>query len=157
MLCLLCFSAGFCARIIEACQLMWSIFVGNVSVDGCIDSLMDRQLGFKVSDAYVLCFQPTCLPQCTCLYAVYSTIHLLLRYWNDSLWLMRDLLYSDVISFLTLINFSLTYRWSIMFSWNRGNLEKQPSIAGYWEIEQPTYCGATVSGGRSKLQCSVHI
>jgi hypothetical protein len=134
ILCFLCFSADFCARIIEACQLMWSAFVATVSVDGWIDSLMDRQLGFKVGDAYVLRFQPACLPQCTCLCAVYRTIHLLLRYWNVSLWLMRDLLCRDVISFLTLINFSLTYRWSIMFSWNRGNLEKQPSIAGYWNI-----------------------
>ena len=129
MLCFLCFSADFCARITEACHLIWRAFVGYVSVDGWMDSLMDRQLGFKVGDAYVLCFQLACLPQCTCLCAVYRTIHLLLRYWNFSLWLMRDLLYSDVISFLTLINFSLTCRWSIMFSWNRGNLKKQPSIA----------------------------
>jgi len=45
-------------------------------MDGWIDSLMDRQLGFKVGDAYVLCFRPACLPQCTCLYAVYRTIRL---------------------------------------------------------------------------------
>jgi len=157
MLCLLCFSADFCTRMVEACKLMWSAFVGNLCVDGWIDSLMDIQLYFKVSDAYVLCLQPACLPQCTCLHAVYRTIHLLFRYWNFSLWLMRDLLCSDVISFLTLINFSITYRWSIMFSWNRGNLEKQPTIAGYWKIEQPANCGATVSDDRSKLQWSAHI
>jgi len=44
-----------------------------------------------------------------------------------------------------------------MFSWNRGNLEKQRSIAGCWKIEQPANRGATVSDGRSKLQWSVHI
>lgn len=119
-----------------------SALVGNVSVDGWIDSLMVSQLCFKVGDADVLCFQPACLPQYTCLYAVYRTTHLILRYWNVSLCLMRDLLYSDDISFLTLINFSFTYRWSIMFSWNLGNLGKQPSIAGYWKIEQPANCGA---------------
>lgn len=140
--------ANFCARIIEACYIMRSAFVRNVTVDGWIDSLMDRQLGFKVSDAHMLCFQPACLPQCAWLYAVHRTIHLLFRCWNISLWLMRDLLNSDAISFLTLINFSLTYRWSIMFSWNRGNLEKQPSIAGNWKIEQPASCGAMVSDGR---------
>jgi len=44
-----------------------------------------------------------------------------------------------------------------MVSWNCGNLEKQPSVAGYWNIEQPANCGAAVSDGRSKLQWSVHI
>lgn len=122
--------AGFCAGIID-CWLMWSASVGNVSVEGWIDSLMDWQLGFKVSDAHMFCFQPASLPQCTCLYAGYRTFPLPFRCWNVGLWLMNDLLYSELISFLTLINFSLTYRWSITFSWNRGNLEKQPGIAGY--------------------------
>ena len=54
-------------------------------MEGWIDSLMDRQLGFKVSDAHVLCFQPASLPQCTCLYAGYSTFHLLFRCRNVSL------------------------------------------------------------------------